>query len=296
MSLYSLLRAILLILLNATILVECFSTTPLDINRIKSVITDGEHDVSKIRDATTAPIEKMVSNNDDTIITYATDFISNSEPMSITTYSKITRDRHTDCINLFDAYNTTIIRCESIDKSTLNIRWDASWIPAGSTWLYDLANLAGWNVTRKSLDPTKIAKFSGYKRIIELFRKAFATGNITLPISLVEGNTIVSIKDNSISLKENIDLVSEADKCRIQNRRVAQELAEWLDVSRRPPNIDYDEWASIVRERILSGVPGTGALDIDPNEDENEGAVVLAFFSVIVLGTSFEFANYLLNY
>ena len=37
-------------------------------------------------------------------------------------------------------------------------------------------------------------------------------------------------------------------------------------------------------------------MDIDPNEDENEGAIVLAFFSVIVLGTSFEFANYLLNY
>jgi len=118
---------------------------------------------------------------------------------------------------------------------------EASWIPAGSTWLYTLADIANWNVTRRVPDYTKISKFSGYKAIFTLFQKAFNTGCITLPISLVEGNTLLSINDYdtascdniSISIKESIDLVAEADKCRLQNRRVGQELAEWLDVSRR---------------------------------------------------------------
>ena len=99
-----------------------------------------------------------------------------------------------------------------------------------------------------------------------------------------------------ISLKESIDLVSEADKGRLENRRVAQEVASWIDVSRRPPEkefgIDANEWAGVVRQRMLMGVPGAGALDVDPNEDDVEGGIALLIFGVIcvaVLAISFEY-------
>ena len=287
--------------------VQCFSVNAptssinnhVDINRIKSIITNDDN-----IDATVIPLEKILeingSNEDDKIkMTYTTDF--GSEEISISNYTKFTKERNFDCINLFDDYDNNIIRCETIDTSTLNVRWNATWIPAGSTWLYSLADLANWNITRKVPDYTKISKFSGYKAIFTLFQKAFNTGCISLPISLVEGNTLLSIKDDdtascddgsvSISIKESIDLVSEADKCRIQNRRVGQELAEWLDVSRRPPSIDYDEWASIVRQRVLTNVPGAGPLDVDPNEDDREGVIVLAFsaFCVAILSLSFQY-------
>ena len=284
--------------------VQCFSVNApvssinkhVDINRIKSIITNDNVD------ATVVPLEKILeingSNEDDKInITYTTDF--GSEEIFLSSYIKFTKERHLDCINLFDGYDTNIIRCETIDTSTLNIRWNATWIPAGSTWLYTLADLANWDITRKVPDYTKISKFSGYKAIFALFQKAFNTGCITLPISLVEGNTLLSINDYgatsfdsmSISIKESIDLVSEADKCRLQNRRVAQELAEWVDASRRPPSKDYDEWASIVRQRVLTNVPGAGPLDVDPNEDDREGVIVLAFsaFCVAILGLSFQY-------
>ena len=294
--------------------VRCFSiNTPsspannkyVNINHIKSIIINDDHDDILNKDATVIPLEKIISTlgnvnsyEDDKIkFFHTTDF--GSEEISSPTYTQFTKERHNDCINLFDGYDTNIIRCSVIDTSTLNIRWNASWIPAGSTWLYSLADLVNWNVTRKVPDYTKISKFSGYKAVFVLFQKAFNTGCITLPISLVEGNTLLSIKDDdivscdsiSISIKESIDLVSEADKCRLQNRRVAQELAEWVDVSRRPPSKDYDEWASIVRQRILINVPGAGPLDVDPNEDDTEGVIVLAFsaFCVAVLGLSFQY-------
>ena len=293
--------------------VKCFSiNTPssaasnkhIDINRIKCIITN-----DKFCDATVIPLEKILeingSNKDDKIkITYTTDF--GSEEISTFTYTQFTKERHLDCINLFDGYDSCIIRCSAIDTSTLNVRWNASWIPAGSTWLYSLASLVNWNVTRKVPDCTKISKFSGYKAIFALFQKAVNTGCITLPISLVEGNTLLSINDYdydtascdiiSISIKESIDLVSEADICRIQNRRVAQELSEWLDVSRRPPSIDYDEWASIVRQRVLTSVPGAGPLDVDPNEDDGEGVIVLAFSAFVLLYWEFHFNMYLIYY
>eukprot|EP00984_Skeletonema_dohrnii_P015918 scaffold6989_cov72-Skeletonema_dohrnii-CCMP3373.AAC.1 len=48
----------------------------------------------------------------------------------------------------------------------------------------------------------------------------------------------------------------------------------------------------MVRQRILSSVPGAGALDVDPNESEADGVVALVLFgfiSVVVLGISFQF-------
>jgi hypothetical protein len=178
----------------------------------------------------------------------------------------------------------------------MNIRWNATWIPVGSNWLYELANFMSWEVTTKSPDPSRRVVFS-WKIVFDMFVKAFSTGEIVLPVMLVEGNTLIRVTGNektAIATKESIDLVADSDKNRLQNRRVAQELASWLDV-RRPPGadhaIDADEWASTVRQRILSGVEGAGLLDIDPNE-EGEAGIAIAIFGVVslaVLALSFQF-------
>lgn len=62
-------------------------------------------------------------------------------------------------------------------------------------------------------------------------------------------------------------------------------------MSRRPRNVDREEWASQVRQRIISDVRGAGALDVDPNEDDSEGAIALLFFgfvSAVAVLLSFE--------
>ncbi|KAL7528647.1 hypothetical protein ACHAXR_002548 [Thalassiosira sp. AJA248-18] len=312
----------------------CFSTGASNslISRIKTIIIDHAASTAanspphRTSDATTIPIEKVLSTpgNDQILaplLFYASDFIPRRE-MCVSAYNNFAQARHGDCIDLFDGYESKLIRCQVFnDGTSINVRWKASWIPAGSTWLYNLADAAGWTVTRKTPDSTTIATFS-WRSVFGMFQKAAATGNITLPISSVEGNTVVSIVSNNkskeevvvdeaaaddnmanrdccsiVSVRESIDLVSEADKSRLQNRRVAQELAMWIDVSRRPPSgelgiTDADEWAGIVQQRILTGVVGAGMLDVDPNEDDSEGVVALLIFGVVtlaVIAISFEY-------
>ena len=272
-----------LVITLITGLCHCFSVSK--INRIKSAITD---QLPIKGDAISIPLDMSDCNS----ISFSSDFVS--QQITLDTYSSFARDRHEACTNLFDGYQTSLVRCELLDETTLNVRWNATWIPDGSSWLYQLANLIQWDITTKSPDPAVTVVFS-WKSVFNVFQKAFATGGIVLPVSLVEGSTIVKFSDTSTTVKieESIDLVTEADKNRLQNRRVAQELASWLDV-RRPPDTDsinVDEWAGMVRQRILSGVPGAGALDIDPNED-GEAGVALAIFGVIslaVLALSFQY-------
>lgn len=279
------------------------------INHIKSIIIDSntqQLQEDRSSDASTIPItqirNKLDNNRMIECVSYSSDFVSATK-LSASEYDKFTSSRNTDCFNLFDNYKTNLIRCEKLNEQSINVRWNATWIPSGSTWLYNLGDFAGWKINVKRPDPAVISTFS-WKAVFATFSNAFTTGNITLPISCVEGNTILTIKQVqdeadsvgaksfAVTIKESIDLVYEADKNRIQNRRVAQELASWVDVSRRPPKYDVDDWAGMVRQRILSSVPGAGALDVDPNENDAEGVVALVLFgfiSVVVLELSFQF-------
>jgi hypothetical protein len=286
-------------------------------------------------DSVNNSINDNINNKVDTQLFYSSDFTPRQQ-LPIEYYMEGTQCRHKDCLDLFDGYTTETLRCELLTLNnsasdnkinlinqsstvsiSINIRWKATWIPPGSTWLYDLSKSIGWDINKCTPDPFRIATFS-YNAVYIMFQNAFQTGIINLPISSVEGNTMLSITCQSsitndddgdsssesktstaktrkriISIKESIDLVTDgADKGRLQNRRVAQELASWLDVSRRlvldQDNIDMDtdtdnvdlnmmnncispeKWSSILRSRILSGVPGVGPLDIDPNASTND--------------------------
>lgn len=274
-------------------------------------------------DVTTVPFDKIISSDNDFVFSediklfYSSDFIPRQKLPDFNEYCKQNKRRHKDCLDLFDGYSTEILRCEPLPlltqketSTSVNIRWKASWIPAGSTWLYQLAESFDWKVEKRTPDPSKISTFS-YKAIFDVFRGAFQTGIIKLPISSIEGNTILSIlidesvkneKNNEvdsrmeISIKESIDLVNEADIGRLQNRRVAQELASWLDVSRRPDEIGttIEEWASQVRSRIISTTPGAGILDVDPNaEEEDNNPVSTLFGGLVIAGFALAFNLFL---
>ena len=117
-------------------------------------------------DATSVPFHAIVEQQDDSTSTdrsvslaFSSDFVPRQE-ISLCKYNKCTASRHSDCRSLFDGYSTEIKRCDAIDEKTLNMRWRATWIPAGSTWLYNLASLCGWNIERRSADPSKVSVFS----------------------------------------------------------------------------------------------------------------------------------------
>lgn len=241
--------------------------------------------------------------HDDCSITYLSDFKSFNtirskfDSITLEEYCTYTSDRHRDCIDLFNRYESKLLRFERINSIStprssvveFNIRWQASWVTQSSLWLFDLSDALGWEVKKKVLDYSQITAFS-WKKVGLVFQQAFQTGTITLPVSIVEGNSRLRFKLSSgedktvrivsMSITESIDLIREADLGRLQNRIVGQELASWLDVSRRPSQIDSSEWAATVRDRVLTGVPGAGPLDVDPNED---GPEVLFVFSAICI-------------
>lgn len=93
---------------------------------------------------------------------YSSDFIpqyTSTPPPSFQEYTSCAADRHKDCQDLFDLYDTKVIRCEQLssDDTTASkygtkefmIRWEVSWVMAGSVWLYTLADVAGWDIIQK---------------------------------------------------------------------------------------------------------------------------------------------------
>lgn len=266
------------------------------LSNMKSIIDANTVDSTTIPAAALLLQNKNDSNlsNDDNQsqtrkLQYASELVPQQE-MTLSEYQTFTTNRHADCRELFDGYTTQLLRCEALtDGSTLNIRWRCEWIPASSNWLYQLANVAKWNIHRVEPDPSRLSTFS-WTAVRKLFATAFHTGTVSLPISAVEGSTLVTVRDDTILLRETIDLVREADRNRLQNRRVAQELSSWLDVSRRPPsrtngNKNDNDWSRIVSERILPNVPGAGFLDVDPMEDETEGLTSVFVFGVVIAVT-----------
>ena len=91
-----------------------------------------------------------------------------SGPISVQQYTRYTSSRHADCIDLFDRYESSIIRCEKISNTRtpqahveeFNIRWEASWISASSVWLFDLADAAGWQIEKQVPDSSRVSSFS----------------------------------------------------------------------------------------------------------------------------------------
>ena len=81
--------------------------------------------------------------------------------------------------------------------------------------------------------------------------------------------------------RESVDLVALADANGLRNRRAAQDVATWLDF-RRPSTVEPEEWAAIVRARVLSRVPGAGTLDIEPMSNETEGPLALSLFALVM--------------
>jgi hypothetical protein len=202
---------------------------------------------------------------------------------------------HADCERLLEGYSTSVTRCAVLgSESRVGVNWEAEWRPPTSEWLAGLAGLLWWRVTRAPLDPETVKTFS-WRGVGRLLWQAARTGQIQLPSALVQGRCILTL-DNGLSEEENgggrrvilaeetISAVELASVSRLRNRRVAQDVAEWLDVARRPDGETPDDWENLVRQAVLFGVPGAGPLDLDPSEDPTDG--VFAFGAVALVSAA----------
>lgn len=188
---------------------------------------------------------------------------------------------------LFRNYRTEVLRCTLLaGTTTVAVRWRASWSPEGVLWLERLAGLCGWRLERFDPPADRVATFS-WRAVGALLSTAVSSGVLRLPLSAVEGRSELLIERGvCVAISESVDLVLEARRGKLLNRRVAQELAAFLDVCRRPEDIDPDDWAATVRTSCLSGVPGAGVLDVDPSEDGPAAVGVFALGTASLLAAS----------
>lgn len=198
-------------------------------------------------------------------------------------YSAAAARWHADAHQLLQPFTTTVLRCAFLSEDAVAVRWRAEWEPPALQWAPTLAQLLRWQVERFDVDPTAVSTFR-WRSVFKLFARAFATGTLRLPAAAVEGRaelTFDASGERVVRHVETIDLVRTADAGQLYNRRSAQDIAEFLDVARRPNDHDPDEWAAEVRSRVLAGVPGAGVLDVEPNEDESEAPLALAIFGML---------------
>ena len=189
-----------------------------------------------------------------------------------------------DCERLFGpSYELQVTRIAQQSSGEVAVRWRASWSPESTKWLEAVARVFRWEIERFDLDPREESRFS-WNSVGGLFLRAATTRRLKLPCACVEGRSLLSIDERSglvLQQRESIDVLDLAARNQLRNRKVAANVAEFLDVTRRPPEVDYDEWASAVASRVLSGVPGAGALDIEPLADGSEGTTALILFGLI---------------
>lgn len=219
-------------------------------------------------------------------------------PLSRDEYCAASGRWHADCARLLDGYSTSVTRCSTLgSENRVGVNWEAEWRPVTSEWLAGLAAVLQWRVTRAPLDPEAVKTFS-WRGVGRLLWQAVRTGEIRLPSAVVQGRWVLTldeeVEDGAAGLvilaEESLSQVDLASASRLRNRRVAQDVAEWLDVARRPGGVAPEVWEGRVRDAVLSGVPGARPLDIDPSEDPTDG--VLAFGAVaLVAATLFGMAT-----
>ena len=227
------------------------------------------------RDASMLPPEAVAPN-----IIFESDCCSISGAAA---YSAAAERWHADAEKLLQPYRSTCVRCAWLDERSVSVRWRAEWVPSTLAWAPSLAWLLQWRIERYDIDPTMVSTFR-WGAIARLFRRAFVTGTLRLPAAAVEGSARLTLDDAGelvVLHRETIDLVGLSDASMLQNRRVAQDVAEFLDVARRPDSIAPEDWSATVRARVLTGVPGAGVLDIEPTEGGAEAAAAVSAFAVV---------------
>ena len=122
--------------------------------------------------------------------------------------------RQEDYQELFINYTTCILRSSSSPNNAkqMIIRWRAQWVPPGSK---ELPYIPPPNNNNNGTTTMMIR-----------------SKNVTTIIIIIDGKKKRIVK----SVKESIDIVQEADRNTLLNRKVAQEAVSCLDVSRRPPH------------------------------------------------------------
>lgn len=245
-----------------------------------------EEQLNARRDCTTLP-ESLVASD----IRFESDVDGSAVVESAASYRDNAARWSQDGFEILPELEFTVVRVSALPPSgsgppAVAVKWRVTWDPETLAPLLALARAMRWEVVRFSPPSDVISKFSA-ARLAKLFWTATTQGTIRLPRAEVEGRALLLFDADSgrcVGHRESLPLLIECDAERLVNRLVASNFAAFLDVCRRPEHVDPDDWAGLVRRRVLPGT-GAGVMDIQPNEDDSEGIVAIAFFFLAVSGS-----------
>ena len=245
-----------------------------------------EEQLRSRRDCTTLPLSLVAPD-----IRFESDVDGSAVVESAESYGDNAARWSRDGFDLLPELEFTLLRVSALPPSdgppAVAVNWRATWSPEALASLVALARALRWQVQRFSPPSDVVSKFSAAK-LAGLFWAAFTQGTLRLPRAEVEGRALLLFDDagagRCVEHRESLPLLIECDAERLVNRLVASNFAAFLDVCRRPDRADPEDWAALVRRRVLPGT-GAGVMDIQPNEDDSDGVVALGFFFLAFSGS-----------
>jgi hypothetical protein len=195
----------------------------------------------------------------------------------------------------------------AVGPSAYVVRWSASFVPAKTRALYDLA--LNWPFGELEIEKRDILDKIGetsrftYRALFRVLARAVREKKMRIPIAKIEGVSELTFDDDGKLTRhvERLTLVREMNAGRVRNKRIARDVLEYLDAW-KPPGMSLERWDEIVEDKVdVYGVPGMRQLDVDGLEEDfadggrvEDATALLGFFTLIVLAFGFGFGSWYL--
>ena len=242
-------------------------------------------------------------------VRFTTDIISGNTKEE---YLELSKQWSNDMIKELTEPEYAINRVITTNPNTIAVQWNVTFIPdsLSNSNLVQISrflrlNLQFFNV----LDRERIRSSFSWGALLVFVERIIYKGIVLLPHAVIVGTTEMTFKDEIISTdndvvcekrftlissKEKLNLVRSIDQGILKNRKLANDLLEFLD-ARRPNSIFLTQWNDLLKTRINTrSVPGMGQFDIDGLDNEKQTVILsfgiqslgIATIAVLLLGFS----------
>ena len=185
-------------------------------------------------------------------------------------------------------------RISTVSPDTVKVQWNVTWIPPTSYWLYKLGEAwPGLDVIKTPYTHLsgKVSTFS-WGAIGKMFVDALTTGKMRVPLACIEGQSRLRFADldsrpTLVSITEELSYAQDLKRGLLLNRRCSSDLRLFLETARGVGFwLDWEE--RVAASLPWEQVPGSGSLDIEPDED---GPIASFIFLAVVATVVVAFAN-----
>lgn len=202
-------------------------------------------------------------------------------------------------------------RVSTTGQTTVIVQWNVTWVPPTAIWLESLcSNIpgGGWDPVYKSYTHLSDQRSTfSYSAVFKLFRDAFATGSLRIPLACIQGTSILEFEETKPTgsptdgnnadpqqymfpmlrlISEDLSYAQDMERGALQNRKCAADLKVFLETGRCMLPEENGEWDNVVDQSLpWQSVPGMNPLEVDPQEDDKIAVpIFLGLVAVTLIG------------